>query len=474
MVLTYQKFGWKLQDSDGRTSLARHSVKGLSQNGYYQNYYAGRLLRNARLVAQGNKLVLSPPTLLDPYGAEGRIPASKKAFAQLVGHPIAQKLEHGLRVQILQILVSINPNKWISLDFLSIGYDEVAKNNPVVILVSVEKDQVSLREGKRIVGLIERACAEASLFDVEPEIIEGHRCHNPGLREWEALPYRQPDIPLVGSSIALSGENHNIKVGTGSLGGYVLVDGKKYGLTCHHVCFGRNRMESYPSRSEAASATKYKIGQPAPLDLEQTIYFMKIELEEWRLIDRTEKYPRSSKPARSHGKMGVHQYMEMKETKDAQCFYDATELEGRHLERMDWPLHLKRGLSFDEACNKCNSAASKDKSYVVWKLGRTTHFTCGIVSGVRSNYQFSNENIKFVSDEWMVMNRATGIHNNMINIFSDGGDSGSFVYIRDGYVAGMLWKEATEDLFTYVTPIEAVFEDIKSVCKATDVLHSWW
>ena len=161
--------------------------------------------------------------------------------------------------------------------------------------------------------------------------------------------------------------------------------------------------------------------------------------------------------------------MEMKESKDAQCFYDTTELEGGHLERMYWPLHPKRGLSFDEACNKCNSAESKDKSYVIWKLGQTTHFTCGIVSGVRSNYQSSNENIKFVSDEWMVMNRATGIHNNMINIFSDGGDSGSFVYIRDGYLVGMLWKEAAEDLFTYVTPIEAVFEDIKSVCKAADV-----
>ena len=59
------------------------------------------------------------------------------------------------------------------------------------------------------------------------------------------------------------------KTGCGTLGGYVLVDGVKYGLTNHHVCFGFMRSEPYPN--EAEIIPRYAIKQPAEDDLESTL-----------------------------------------------------------------------------------------------------------------------------------------------------------------------------------------------------------
>ena len=72
-------------------------------------------------------------------------------------HPLRRKLEAGLRDSVLQILSALKP-KWISVDYVRIGYEKVDKDNPVVILITVEKDQIAYDEGKRVVDEIKAEC----------------------------------------------------------------------------------------------------------------------------------------------------------------------------------------------------------------------------------------------------------------------------------------------------------------------------
>ena len=60
-----------------------------------------------------------------------------------------------------------------------------------------------------------------------------------------------------------------------------------------------------------------------------------------------------------------------------------------------------------------------------------------------------NGKVTFVTDEWMVLN-------SRLHVFSDGGDSGSFVYDSRGYVASILWEGDARELVSYVTTIEGV------------------
>jgi len=129
----------------------------------------------------------------------------------------------------------------------------------------------------------------------------------------------------------------------------------------------------------------------------------------------------------------------------------------------DMPKFLKRGITFEELLNKVAIAEEDDHRYVVWKSGRTTHFTFGIVSSIESDYRSSHD---VVSDELLVKdyNKQGKYYS-----FSRGGDSGSFVWDSEGYVAGMLWGGKYENFVTYVTPIEYVLEDIRLVCNAKEV-----
>lgn len=126
------------------------------------------------------------------------------------------------------------------------------------------------------------------------------------------------------------------------------------------------------------------------------------------------------------------------------------------------PRYLKRSLAYREVCHKLEQAEANDKRFVVWKCGRTTHHTFGVASGILSMYQSSNQ---VISDEWMVKDK----NQNGNDSFSKDGDSGSFVWDSEGYVVGMLWGGKEQSFVTYVTPMEAILEDIKIVCGASDV-----
>lgn len=53
--------------------------------------------------------------------------------------------------------------------------------------------------------------------------------------------------------------------------------------------------------------------------------------------------------------------------------------------------------------------------------------------------------------------------------FADPGDSGTFVFTELGGVIGLLWGGAERSTTGYVTPIEAIFDDIKRVTGAVEV-----
>ncbi|KAF3018252.1 hypothetical protein E8E15_001237 [Penicillium rubens] len=61
------------------------------------------------------------------------------------------------------------------------------------------------------------------------------------------------------------------------------------------------------------------------------------------------------------------------------------------------------------------------------------------------------------------------IHPAHTPVFSHEGDSGSLVFTASHVVIGMLFAGGLKYSFSYFTPIEVLFEDIKEVTKATDV-----
>ena len=83
---------------------------------------------------------------------------AKKQVFTVGKHPLRQKLEGGLRDSVLQVLSTLKPKKWISVDYLRIGYEPVEADNPVVILITVEKDQIEYDEAKRVVDEIKTEC----------------------------------------------------------------------------------------------------------------------------------------------------------------------------------------------------------------------------------------------------------------------------------------------------------------------------
>jgi hypothetical protein len=131
--------------------------------------------------------------------------------------------------------------------------------------------------------------------------------------------------------------------------------------------------------------------------------------------------------------------------------------------KIDLPRYLKRRLDYDEVQNLQDCAEEEDRKYMVWKFGRSTHYTFGDLGGILSNYMSESG---FVSDEQLVIDYDIF---ETSRTFSDDGDSGSLVWDSDGYVCAMLWGGKAGSDVHYVTPFEYVLEDIRQVCNAKEV-----
>jgi hypothetical protein len=122
----------------------------------FSDYYAG-LLGNPRLLARSSRTAWIRPKISDEDGVRD----AYKVVSVVKNHPLAAKLQSGLRNRILAVMSTMTPRVWISIDYVRIGYDEENEsNNPVVIFITVEKNNLPSTEAQRVVDEIYRECLE--------------------------------------------------------------------------------------------------------------------------------------------------------------------------------------------------------------------------------------------------------------------------------------------------------------------------
>jgi len=105
------------------------------------------------------------------------------------------------------------------------------------------------------------------LADVEVEMMEGKRAN---FNTIDIEPLMDPEkYPLVGASIGPLNERTDVASPVGTLGGYIVADGTVYALTNHHVVFGDDRLEPFPSPTEISNSII--IHQPPKRELDRGI-----------------------------------------------------------------------------------------------------------------------------------------------------------------------------------------------------------
>ncbi|CZT41176.1 uncharacterized protein RSE6_00889 [Rhynchosporium secalis] len=283
---------------------------------------------------------------------------------------------------------------------------------------------------------------------------------------------RPAKYPRVGSSIGLSRDHEDIKAGgSGTLGGFIKVDGKVYGLSTHDNLLGKVRREAYPTQAEESVGrdlyawvgaksqlgTVWKSSGIRVGSKTTTAHHHRIN---WALI-HLENPTRFTDPD-----LFVNKLPYFRRIRFTTYVKDAMTLglqSNKDIE--DMPRYLKRSLTTEEFKHRQGLVEKENKQQVVWKYGRSTECTYGVSSYIELSFRDVDGT---VSDEWLVLD--TPLYNyNHQRQSSYGLDTGSFVWDPDGFVVGMLWRGRESAHQSYVTPIEAVLEDIKRVCGAEKV-----
>jgi hypothetical protein len=170
---------------------APDKLKEMENSTNFRDYCAG-LLGRPRLLARSSRAAWMRPTSSDENGVRD----AYKVVSVVKGHPLADKLQSGLRNRIRAIMSTMTPKVWISIGYVRVGYGgENENNNPVVIFITVEKDNLPSVEAQRVVDEIYGECAKQvpklprktpffehalreyrdDLNDVSVEIAEGKR-----------------------------------------------------------------------------------------------------------------------------------------------------------------------------------------------------------------------------------------------------------------------------------------------------------
>lgn len=126
--------------------------------GSFEDYYWG-LTGYPRLLARSSSQPWTLPRT-EEIGYDGNFERLRK-LVSVVGrrHPLRTALDQGLRQNIRQVLECMQPCRWISVDYVRIGYDhDVEANKPVVVWVTVEENGVPLAEAQRIVDALTEEC----------------------------------------------------------------------------------------------------------------------------------------------------------------------------------------------------------------------------------------------------------------------------------------------------------------------------
>ena len=157
----------------------------------------------------------------------------KKSLYNIGPHPFIDIYEQTpLRKLILDALANIS---WYKIDFVRLGCSDIARENPVVILITVKRGTPNAM-GQEAVNMCRKACIEYEL-DIHTEMKDGDGfCDN--MME-DSVPLIPRKIPLLGESLGprLSGTAQ----ASGTLGLYITIENKtgkvRCAVTCHHVVF---------------------------------------------------------------------------------------------------------------------------------------------------------------------------------------------------------------------------------------------
>ncbi|PMD42944.1 hypothetical protein L207DRAFT_563751 [Hyaloscypha variabilis F] len=230
------------------------------------NFYFQGLAGEPRLLARS-----STETFQRKY--DGTFPMAKMVF-NVGRHPIVTGYDKGPRFEIRAVLKGV---KWIKIDIVRLGYAITPAENPVVVLITVDKGTVPFWKAHDVVQNCRQVLLKYNL-DIHVEMMESDKISLGFFGETPLPIYPYQRIPFIGQSIGptVSGPHQ----ASGTLGLYVTLKkpnggSKLCGITCHHVVFP-SRIQDPPggfNKHFLADSTKaaFFVDQPSTQDHDATM-----------------------------------------------------------------------------------------------------------------------------------------------------------------------------------------------------------
>ncbi|KAI9835814.1 MAG: hypothetical protein M1837_003586 [Sclerophora amabilis] len=371
----------------------------------------------------------------------------------------------------------VNDKQWASVDVIRRGHRRKSEDNAIVILVHFQyptADDKLRSYWENITRITETYnCSD----DVKVEVCEGVLSRHATQDDYNGLLSPGRSIGRVGLEQS------------GTLGGFVklIKDGADqgiYAMTCHHVVVDEdNKAEkefflhgkpisqsgpaiAYPSDPDHDSHTK--LVKSTVKFFEKEIAQLQSRLDEGYLTDKAQE------TLKSHQDILHRMNAQLDHCKDferlAGLVYCSSGFRvAKTGASLDWALVAvdkakqwtnqypkPEGEAFFPAFGQRHSIECTTMTIgdVGFKSGRSTKITSGEFNAIKSNVRLPPSPL--ATREWCFVGHDA-------NPFSTKGDSGAWVLSLNGNLGGMLLGGHAEDESkpTYVTPIEAIFEDIK-------------
>ncbi|KAA6412264.1 MAG: hypothetical protein FRX48_04416 [Lasallia pustulata] len=294
-------------------------------------------------------------------------------------------------------------------------------------------------------------------------------------------PYK--NAPEMDSGISVS----NNAWATGTFGGYVeLSDGrsapKLCGLTCHHVLRPPPQPsvmthEVFSPYDSATSSENITISHPSMGDHQESMRGdqRSAQKERYRLQELHERIDMLGNEAhpklfqqvdRLKERITYHeerlQAAEVNREIGKVMFSSGYKVSGDYGCVLDWglielyPTRTGCNLLPDRSATVTYSIDAVELHGRAEKFGRTTGHTGGVINPVDSYVRFPGSQFALETREIVVLSETR------TKVFSEGGDSGAWVLDSVGALMGMTWGGFTCRQGTFVTPIKAITDDIRS------------
>lgn len=236
-----------------------------------------------------------------------------KGMFTVGGHKITTIYDSMLRLKVQEILSGL---KWQTIDVVRLGYDDDEPNNPPVILVTVDINDVDEVRSQEAVEKIHDLMVQFDLPDVHAEVKTGRLFEQARYNQDVHYPLELLRVPKMGASIGNTTSN-----AAGSLCLYLKIDGSNYGLTCQHVA--TSSLAPFTSQDDPVI-----IHQPARKDLRAYEIDQDDGIEEETLA--LQKYEAEAKMAKEVSRtisLGRDQEVDESQTKLNRCIANKSKME---------------------------------------------------------------------------------------------------------------------------------------------------